>query len=114
MGIRSGIYTYANFWVPTTGSWTLPLPLWAPGHSNARTFAARAADTIASCERVSFTGGPLVITQWVWAKRDHDVTCAAIANSTETYWVDYGHANTGSPSPSTPASPTTSASPAGP
>lgn len=106
-GIGSGIYTYANAWRPITGSWQLPYLLWAPGHSRARTFTARAAQTRESCSRVGFTGGALVITQWVWANRDHNVTCPAIADVTEPLWVDFG-APASSPSPSVVATPSAS------
>lgn len=78
-GVGSGLYTYANAWRQIVGSWRLDLPLWAPSHTHAATYAARQSQSVASCARVSFTGGPLVMTQWVWRNRDHNVTCPAIA-----------------------------------
>ena len=89
-GIGSGIYTYALAWRQITGGLQLDVPLWAPGHSRARTFARKQRQTIASCARTSFIGGPLVMTQWVWRNRDHDVTCPAIESVTTPLWLDLG------------------------
>jgi hypothetical protein len=87
-GVGSGIYTYARAWRQITGGMQLDVPLWAPGHSRARTFAGKRAETLASCARASFTGGPLVLAQWVWLNRDHNVTCPAIGSVTAPLWVD--------------------------
>ncbi len=89
-GIGSGIYTYALAWRQITGGMLLDVPLWAPGHSHARTFTARMRQTAASCSRVGFTGGPLVMTQWVWRNRDHNVTCPAVAAVGTPLWVQLG------------------------
>jgi hypothetical protein len=89
-GVGSGIYTYALAWQQITGGMTLDVPLWAPGHSRSRTFAGRMRQTRESCSRVGFTGGPLVMTQWVWRNRDHNVTCPAIEAVTTPLWVQLG------------------------
>ena len=89
-GIGSGIYTYALAWRQITGGMTLDVPLWAPGHSRARTFTGRMRQTAESCSRVGFTGGPLVMTQWVWRNRDHNVTCPAIEEVPTPLWVRLG------------------------
>lgn len=89
-GIGAGIYTYALAWRQITGGMVLDVPLWAPGHSRARTFSSRMSQTAESCARVGFTGGPLVMTQWVWRNRDHNVTCPAIASVTTPMWVRMG------------------------
>ena len=89
-GVGSGIYTYALAWRQITAGMTLDAPLWAPGHSRARTFSGRMRQTIDSCARLGFTGGPLVMTQWVWRNRDHDVTCPAIETVTTPMWVRLG------------------------
>jgi hypothetical protein len=86
-GLGTGIYTYARAWAQITGGMQLDVPLWAPGHSHARTDAARFAQTAQSCARASFTGGPLVLTQWVWRNRDHNVACPAIAGVATPLWV---------------------------
>ena len=89
-GIGSGIYTYALAWRQITGGMTLDVPLWAPGHSRARTFSGRMRQTAESCARVGFTGGPLVLTQWVWRNRDYNVTCTAIESVATPLWVRLG------------------------
>ena len=89
-GLGAGIYTYALAWSKLTGGMQLDLPLWAPGHSRAKTFKAKRAQTLASCARPSFTGGPLVLTQWVSGVRDHDITCPAISTVTQPLWVRLG------------------------
>lgn len=86
-GLNAGIYTYANAWNDITSGMQIDVPLWAPGHSRATTFAAKMAESLASCSRTSFTGGPLVMTQWVYDKRDHDITCPAITSVTVPLWV---------------------------
>lgn len=91
-GLGAGVYTYALAWARLTGGLQLDLPLWAPGHSRAKTFKAKRAQTLASCARVSFTGGPLVLTQWVSGTRDHDITCPAISAVTQPLWVRMGTA----------------------
>ena len=87
--IGSGIYTYAGAWKAITKNMKLSAPLWAPGHSHAKTYARRMSQTKASCARKSFTGGPLVMTQWVWRNRDFDITCRAIKGVKTPLWVDY-------------------------
>ena len=89
-GIGSGIYTYDLAWRQITGGMTLDVPLWAPGHSRARTFAGKMRQTAASCARIGFTGGPLVMAQWVWRNRDYNVTCAAIETVSTPMWVRLG------------------------
>jgi len=93
-GIGSGIYTYALAWQQITGGMLLDVPLWAPGHSHAKTFDGRMLQTSQSCARVGFTGGPLVMTQWVWRNRDHNVTCPAIEAVTLPLWVRLGEPET--------------------
>jgi hypothetical protein len=89
-GIGSGIYTYALAWRQIAGEMVVDVPLWAPGHSRARTFAAKKRQSAASCAREGFTGGPLVMTQWVWRDRDHNITCPAIESVTTPMWVRMG------------------------
>lgn len=89
-GVGSGIYTYAGAWQSIMGRLRLDVPLWAPGHSHARSFAARRRQTWDSCSRAGFTGGPLVMTQWVWRDRDHDITCPVIESIATPLWVRLG------------------------
>lgn len=88
-GLNVGIYTYAGAWTQITGNWQLSAPLWAPGHSHASTYARRMSATRASCTRVGFTGGPLILTQWVWRNRDYNVTCTRIRTVKTPLWLDY-------------------------
>lgn len=86
-GLDAGIYSYARAWRTLTGSWTLRLPLWLPSGSHASTWALRKADAIAACQRTSFTGGTIVMTQWVWHGRDYDVTCPAMTTASDYFDV---------------------------
>jgi hypothetical protein len=52
------------------------------------------SQTAQSCSRAGFTGGPLVMTQWVWRNRDYNVTCPAIASVTTPLWVRMGSPTT--------------------
>lgn len=88
-GIASGIYTYQVAWRAIVGALRVDVPLWAPSHTRSRSYAAKQADALASCSRVSFTGGPLVITQWVHRNRDYDVTCPTIATTTRPYFLQF-------------------------
>lgn len=88
--LSAGIYTYAYAWRDIVGDWRVPAaPLWAPSHTRSTKFRAKKADAIKSCSRTSFTGGPLVITQWVHRRRDYNVTCPAITKTTVSYFRDY-------------------------
>jgi hypothetical protein len=89
-GIGSGIYTYSLAWRQITGGMLVDVPLWAPGHSRARTFSGKLRQTAESCSRAGFTGGPLVMAQWVWRNRDHNITCPAIESVTTPMWVRMG------------------------
>ncbi len=89
-GVGSGIYTYAGAWKSIMGRLQVDVPLWAPGHSRGRSFSARRNQTRDSCSRAGFTGGPLVMTQWVWRNRDHNITCPAIELISAPLWVRLG------------------------
>ncbi|MGV1005688.1 MAG: hypothetical protein ACOYEV_13205 [Candidatus Nanopelagicales bacterium] len=106
-GIASGIYTYATAWKAIVGAWRVDAPLWAPSHTRAGTQEAKKADAISSCERASFTGGPLVITQWVHGNRDYNVICPRIAGTSYPYFLRFVNASA-SPTPEASVSPTAS------
>lgn len=112
-GVTSGIYTYANAWKAIVGNWQVAAPLWAPSHTRSRTYAAKKADAVASCARVGFTGGPLVITQWVHGNRDYNVICPLISATSYPYFLRFVSdpaSATPSPTPTT-ASPTLTTTP---
>lgn len=65
-----GIYSYKSAWDRITGGWQLHLPTWVP------TGSPYGADAVARCHTRSFSGGPILMTQWTDGARDYDVTCA--------------------------------------
>ena len=78
-GLRVGFYSYDNGWRAVVGQWRKPrYPTWVPvGPSRTWTTAAGA------CNRLSFSGGPVLLTQWVQANRDRDLTCEALTGRAE-------------------------------
>lgn len=69
-GVPYGFYSYAMGWQEITGGWRLPhVPVWATA---GRTTRARA---LALCRRDSFSGGPVLLSQWYSDVRDSNVTC---------------------------------------
>lgn len=85
--LRAGIYSYAYAWRTLTGSWQLDLPLWMPSGSHASTWAKRRSAALAACRRTSFTGGALVMTQWVWNNRDYDIACPPLRDPADWFAV---------------------------
>jgi hypothetical protein len=74
-GYGVGFYSYDNGWRAVVGSWRKPAyPAWVP------VGPVRNGWTVASarCSRPSFSGGPVVLAQWVQSNRDRDVTCDAL------------------------------------
>lgn len=101
-GLTAGIYSYAYGWKQITGSWTLEAPVWMPSGSHARTWARRRSDAVSACSRSSFSGGAVVMTQWVWRNRDYDVTCPAMTDVAS--WFQLPTGAIASPTPATTAS----------
>ena len=74
-GYRVGFYSYDGGWRAVVGSWRKPAyPAWVPVGPvrNGRSVA------IARCARPSFSGGPVLLAQWVQDARDRDVTCVRL------------------------------------
>ncbi len=70
-GTAYGVYSYSAAWKDITGGWRLPLvPVWATAGRSGRAAAVR------MCGRASFSGGPVLISQWYDDVRDNDLTCA--------------------------------------
>jgi len=74
-GLRVGFYSYDGGWRAVVGDWRKPgYSTWVPVGPVAD--GRRVAS--ARCGRPSFSGGPVVLAQWVQDNRDRDVTCAAL------------------------------------
>jgi len=71
-GYRVGFYSYDGGWRAVVGAWRKPgHPTWVP----VGPVAAGLRVASARCSRASFSGGPVVLAQWVQDSRDRDVTC---------------------------------------
>ena len=71
-GYGVGFYSYTNGWRAVVGSWRKPgFAAWVPVGpvSNGLAVASR------RCSAPSFSGGPVLLAQWVQDARDRDVTC---------------------------------------
>jgi peptidoglycan hydrolase-like protein with peptidoglycan-binding domain len=75
-GYRVGFYSYDGGWRAVVGAWRKPAyPSWVPvGHSSNGLAVASAR-----CRRASFSGGEVLLAQWVESGRDRDVTCPQLA-----------------------------------
>jgi Putative peptidoglycan binding domain len=74
-GYAVGLYSYAYGWKQITGGRQLPaLPTWVPG-------GAGKASAFARCSQRSFSGGPVLLGQWVSGGRDYDLTCPGVTGS---------------------------------
>jgi peptidoglycan hydrolase-like protein with peptidoglycan-binding domain len=89
-GLRVGFYSYANGWRAVVGAWRKPAyPLWVPvGH-----VANGLAVASARCRAASFSGGEVLLAQWVQSERDRDVTCPSLVGRVAgmhplTTWLD--------------------------
>jgi hypothetical protein len=68
-GVGVGVYSTRYQWTKITGGASLPLlPNWVAGARNVQQAAAFCADR-------TFTGGPVVLVQWVEGRFDHDYPC---------------------------------------
>lgn len=79
-GYRVGFYSYAGGWRAVVGDWRKPgYPTWYPvgaepdGYREARR----------RCRLPSFSGGPVLLGQWVDGDRDRNVTCARLHGRAE-------------------------------
>jgi hypothetical protein len=80
-GYRVGFYSYAGGWLNVVGSWRTPrYPTWYPVGPERYGF------TMASrrCSMPSFSGGPVMLGQWVEGNRDRNVTCARLTGRAES------------------------------
>jgi peptidoglycan hydrolase-like protein with peptidoglycan-binding domain len=80
-GYRVGFYSYAGGWLNVVGNWRLPRhPAWYPvgPERYGYTTAAR------RCAMPSFSGGPVMIGQWVDGHRDRNVSCSRLTGRAES------------------------------
>jgi Putative peptidoglycan binding domain len=89
-GYRVGFYSYDGGWRAVVGAWRQPAyPVWVPvGHSTNGLAVASAR-----CASASFSGGEVLLAQWVDASRDQDVMCPQLAGRAAgptplTRWID--------------------------
>ncbi|RZS87567.1 putative peptidoglycan binding protein [Motilibacter rhizosphaerae] len=72
-GFGVGFYSYAYGWREITGGMRSELPVWATAGRRGR------AGALAMCHQASFSGGPVVLTQWYDDVRDSDALCPTLA-----------------------------------
>jgi len=89
-GYQVGFYSYDGGWRAVVGAWhKTAYPAWVPvGHT-----PNGAAVASARCGRASFSGGEVLLAQWVEANRDRDLTCPRLAGRAAgptplTRWID--------------------------
>jgi hypothetical protein len=89
-GYRVGFYSYDGGWRAVVGAWRQPAyAAWVPvGHARHGYAAA-----LARCGRASFSGGRVLLAQWIEADRDRDLTCPALTGRAAgphplTRWID--------------------------
>ncbi|MGH8892510.1 MAG: peptidoglycan-binding protein [Actinomycetes bacterium] len=71
-GFRVGFYSYDGGWRAVVGGWRKPAyPTWYPVGPEPDGFRQAAA----RCRLPSFSGGPVLLGQWVDGNRDRNVTC---------------------------------------
>ena len=79
-GYRVGFYSYLNGWRAVVGDWRKPgYPTWYPVGAEPDGYA----EAKARCRLPSFSGGPVMLGQWVDGNRDRDVTCARLHGRAE-------------------------------
>jgi peptidoglycan hydrolase-like protein with peptidoglycan-binding domain len=78
-GYKVGYYSYASAWKDIMGGVRSSLPVWATVGKTSRTKAA------AMCSKPSFSGGPVIVSQWYDNTRDYDLICpTAVKTTTRT------------------------------
>lgn len=74
-GFRVGFYSYLNGWRAVVGDWRKPTyPTWYPVGAEPDGYA----EARSRCRLPSFSGGPVLLGQWVDGNRDRNVTCARL------------------------------------
>jgi hypothetical protein len=80
-GMSYGIYSNASGWQSITGSWRLPdVAVWAT--AGRLDYPTEALDR---CAQPSFSGGPVLLSQWYDDTRDYNMTCVLHGQELMTY-----------------------------
>lgn len=83
-GLRVGFYSTASLWRHVVGGLDLGLPEWRAAGQTSSNEAIRRCGAA-----TSFQGGSAVLTQWVDAGRDRDLTCPGSAGSLPLWFHQY-------------------------
>lgn len=89
-GYRVGFYSYEGGWRSVVGGWRKPAyPTWYPVGAERHGYSKAAR----RCSMPSFSGGPVLVGQWVEGDRDRNVSCPALTGRAErahplTRWAD--------------------------
>ena len=74
-GLRVGFYSYLGGWRAVVGDWRKPAyPTWYPVGAEPDGYA----EARSRCRLPSFSGGPVMLGQWVDGSRDRNLTCARL------------------------------------
>ena len=74
-GVKTGLYSYTYGWNEITGGRRESLPTWMPAGRSGQ------AEARSRCAGPSFSGGPVLLAQWVDGDRDRDVTCPGVSTA---------------------------------
>lgn len=83
-GLRVGFYSTPSLWRHVVGGLTLGLPEWRAAGQTSSEEAVRRCGTA-----TSFQGGSAVLTQWVEAGRDRDLTCPGSTGALSLWFHQY-------------------------
>ena len=79
-GYRVGFYSYLGGWRTVVGDWRKPgYPTWYPVGAEPDGLA----EARSRCRLPSFSGGPVLLGQWVEGNRDRNVTCPRLHGRAE-------------------------------
>jgi hypothetical protein len=77
-GYKYGYYSYTSAWNDIMGGIASSAPVWATVGNVSRSKA------VTMCDRKSFSGGPILISQWYDNTRDHNILCSKATTTAKT------------------------------
>lgn len=83
-GLKVGVYSTRSLWQHVVGGLRLGLPEWRAAGQTSSAEALRRCDAA-----TSFEGGAALLTQWVDAGRDRDLTCPGSAGALSLWFHQY-------------------------